>query len=86
MKNDLPPACIFENVLLINCKSTLPGLTYREFLKSTRLLSDCWPPSSGVVRLVPLGGHTPIFDYSVRVTQTKTECFKRVFHCFIRVY
>ena len=28
MKNDLPPACIFEKALTINCKSTLPGLRY----------------------------------------------------------
>jgi len=26
MKNDLPPACIFEKALKINCKSTWPGL------------------------------------------------------------
>ena len=27
MKNDLPPACILEKALTINCKSTLPGLS-----------------------------------------------------------
>ena len=31
-----------------------------------------------IVRHVTLGGHTPIFDCSVRITQ-KSDCFDRVF-------
>ena len=28
MKNDLLPTCLFKTALTINCKSTLPGLTF----------------------------------------------------------